>query len=100
MTRIRSQRGLAAAAIILVIILGVVTLMLGRGFFQPAADLGRREVTAERMTRITKALVDFAKLQARLPCPARDVTGPTGQGHAKLDVPRQTTVRFVSRLYL
>lgn len=71
MTAFRSQRGLAAAAVILIIILGAIALMLGRGVFQPGADLSRREVTTERMTRISKALVDFAKLQGRLPCPAR-----------------------------
>ncbi len=71
MTRFRSQQGLAAAAIILIIILGAIALMLGRGVFQPGADLGRREATAAAMTKISKALVDFAALNRRLPCPAR-----------------------------
>lgn len=70
-TRMRSQQGLAAAAVILLIILGAVALILGRGIFQPSADLGRREATSVAMTKISKALVDFAALNRRLPCPAR-----------------------------
>jgi len=70
-TRMRSQQGLAAAAVILIIILGAVALLLGRGVFQPGADLGKREATAAAMARVAKALVDFAALNRRLPCPAR-----------------------------
>lgn len=71
MRPLRSQRGFAAATIVIVLILIAVALVFGRSFSRPEADLGRRDVTNTSMTRISKALVEFAALNRRLPCPAR-----------------------------
>ena len=67
----RLERGLAAAAIVIVLILAAVVLVLGRGALRIGADLDRRSVTHASLTRISNALVGFATLNRRLPCPAR-----------------------------
>lgn len=67
----RSQRGLAAAAIVIVLILAAVALILGRGYFRSEAILDQRGVTDANMRRISDALVAYASLNQRLPCPAR-----------------------------
>ena len=67
----RSQRGLAAATIIIVLILAAVALLLGRSAWRSAVELDRRGVTDASLARVSKALVEFASLNRRLPCPAR-----------------------------
>jgi hypothetical protein len=58
------------AAVVLLIVLGVVALILGRGVSQQGAGLDRRTVVEDTMTRISKALVEYSSLNGRLPCPA------------------------------
>jgi hypothetical protein len=66
----RSQRGLAAATVVIVLILTAVVLLLGRSYFRSDAILDQREVTDANLRRVSEALVQFASLNQRLPCPA------------------------------
>lgn len=66
----RSERGLAAAAVVVVLILVAVVLVLGRGFFKTAEELNQRAQTETNLRRISDALVQYASLNQRLPCPA------------------------------
>jgi hypothetical protein len=66
----RSQRGLAAATIVIVLILTGVVLLLGRSHFRSEAILDQREVTDSNLRRVSDTLVQFASLNQRLPCPA------------------------------
>lgn len=66
----RSQKGLAAAAVVIVLIVAAVALLLGRRYFAAEATLDQREVTNANLRRIADALVQFAVLNQRLPCPA------------------------------
>jgi hypothetical protein len=65
------QRGLAAAAVIVVLILVAVVLVLGRSFVGPATSLDQRSVTDANFRQVSDALVRYASLNQRLPCPAR-----------------------------
>jgi hypothetical protein len=69
--RIRPQRGLAAAVVVIVVILAIVALILGRATSRSDVDLDRRGATDAALTRVSKAIVEFAALNRRLPCPAR-----------------------------
>jgi hypothetical protein len=66
----RSERGLAAAAVFIVLILVALALVLGRGFFGSETALDQRAVTDANLRRASDALVQFASLNQRLPCPA------------------------------
>lgn len=66
----RSQKGLAAATVVIVLILAAVVLLLGRRYFAAEATLDQREATDANLRRIADALVQFAVLNQRLPCPA------------------------------
>lgn len=67
----RRQRGLAGAAVLVLVILALLAVALGRGAFSDEeAGLDQRGVTTARMTKITEALVAFSALNGRLPCPA------------------------------
>jgi len=66
----RSQRGLAGAAAIVVLIVVVLALVLGRSFFSQGITLEQRGATDANMRRISDAIVAFAALNKRLPCPA------------------------------
>lgn len=78
----RSQKGLAAAAVIIVIIVVAVVLAFGRSLVKSSVTLGQRAVTESNLRKITDALVQFASLTQRLPCPAR---GDTDSGNADPD---------------
>jgi len=78
----RHQQGLAAAAIIVVLIVVAVALMVGRGFFSPDLALAQRSVTEANLRRISDALVQYASLNRRLPCPA---SGSLDTGDANPD---------------
>lgn len=93
----RSQRGLAAATIIIVIILAAVAVALGRNFFDKSVDLNRRETTDANLRRIGDAVVTFAALNRRLPCPAdgRLPTGHASAGAEERDVSQKCNVGFV-----
>ena len=80
----RHQRGLAAATIIIVIIVAAVAVALGRNFFDKSVELNRRETTEANLRRIGDAVVTFAALNRRLPCPA-DGRLPTGHASAGLE---------------
>ena len=68
----RPQRGLAAAAVLIIVILALLAVALGRGAFQnEELGLDQRSVTDVRMKKVTDALVAFVALSGRLPCPAR-----------------------------
>jgi hypothetical protein len=71
MRSFRRQGGLAAAAVFIIIVLAVIALVAGRGFFDKAAILGQRDVTEAHFKAVSDALVAFATLNRRLPCPAR-----------------------------
>lgn len=66
----RRERGLAAAAVIIVLIVVAVALVLGRGYFQSGLVLDQRGVTDANLRLVSDALVQFASLNQRLPCPA------------------------------
>lgn len=66
----RYQRGLAGAAAIVVLLVVVLTLVLGRSFFPQGLVLEQRGATDANMRRIADAVVAFATLNKRLPCPA------------------------------
>jgi hypothetical protein len=83
----RSEKGLAAAAIVVVLILVAVALVLGRGFFQPAETLTQRARTDANLRRISDALVQYASLNQRLPCPA---SGNLDTGDANPDAASAT----------
>lgn len=70
MDSLRRQQGLAAAAVVIVVLLALVAVFFAREATQPAESLDRREVTDARMRRVADALVTFAALNRRLPCPA------------------------------
>lgn len=70
MPSFRRQQGLAAAALVIVVLLALVAVFFAREATQPAESLDRREVTDARMRRVADALVTFAALNRRLPCPA------------------------------
>jgi|GEM_PF-1289780 len=79
----RQQRGLAGAAVLILVILALLAVALGRGAFSDEeAGLDQRGVTTARMTKITDALVAFVALNGRLPCPA---TGTLDTGDAAPD---------------
>ncbi|MGE0356778.1 MAG: type II secretion system protein [Burkholderiales bacterium] len=79
------QEGLAAATVVIVIILAVMALALGRGAFQREAEvLDQRGATDARLRKIQDALVAYAVLKGRLPCPA---VGNPGTGDAAPDAP-------------
>ncbi len=79
------QRGLAAATVVIVIILALVALALDRGAFRREATiLDQREATDARMRKIRDALVAYAVLSGRLPCPA---SGNANAGDAVPDAP-------------
>ncbi len=70
------QRGLAAAALVVAVILAVLVLVLGRGAFQREEEvLDQRGTTDARMRKVTDSLVAFVVLNGRLPCPARGDDG-------------------------
>lgn len=66
----RTQRGLAGAAVIVIVIVVVLALVLGRSFFRQEVVLEQRGATDTNMRRIADAVVAFAALNRRLPCPA------------------------------
>jgi len=66
----RSQRGLAAATIVIVLILTAVVLILGRTYFRADAVLDQRAATEANLKTTVDALISFAVLNRRLPCPA------------------------------
>jgi hypothetical protein len=66
----RTQRGLAGAAAIVIVIIVVLALVLGRGYFSQGVTLEQRGATDSNMRRIADAVVAFAALNRRLPCPA------------------------------
>lgn len=66
----RHERGLAAAAVIIVLIVVAVALVLGRGYIQSGLVLDQRGVTDANLRLVSDALVQFASLNQRLPCPA------------------------------
>ena len=70
MRSLRPQRGLASAAIVIILILTALALVLGRGYFQGQASLDQRGSTEANLRRVSDALVGFASLNRRLPCPA------------------------------
>ncbi|MCW5592774.1 MAG: hypothetical protein KIS74_11800 [Burkholderiales bacterium] len=73
----RPQRGLAAATVIIVLILAAVALVLGRRYFVAEVTLEQRESTEANLRRVSEALIQFAALNQRLPCPAAG-TSATG----------------------
>lgn len=82
----RHQQGLAAAAVLIVLILVAVALVLGRGFVQPGISLDQRAATEANLRRVTDALVLYASLNQRLPCPARgDVDAGTADPETATD---------------
>jgi len=66
----RLQSGLAAAIVVIVLILAGLAVVFGRGFFDKTIDLQRREATAANLRRVADAMVTYAALNQRLPCPA------------------------------
>jgi hypothetical protein len=70
MSPVRQQKGLAAAALVVLIVLGVLALVLGRGYFDKGASLGQRAATDASLKTTADALTAFAVLNRRLPCPA------------------------------
>ncbi len=70
MPAVKRQAGMAGATVIIIVILGLVALILGARIFDSQLGLNQREVTDANMRRVTDALVNFASLNQRLPCPA------------------------------
>lgn len=66
----RRQAGLAAAAIVILLVLGLVAVILGTRSFNAALGLDQREATIANMRLISAALAGYASLNQRLPCPA------------------------------
>ncbi len=71
----KQQQGLAGAALVVLVILGLVALLFGRGYFHDAVSLDQRAATDAAMRRVSDALVAFATLNRRLPCPAQGNAG-------------------------
>ncbi len=68
----RPQKGLAGAAVLIIVILALLAVALGRGAFRDEeVGLDQRGATDARMKKITDALVAYVVLNARLPCPAQ-----------------------------
>lgn len=68
----KGQRGLAGAAILVVMILALLAIVLGRSVFQKdELGLDQREATQANLRKISDALLAYATLNRRLPCPAR-----------------------------
>lgn len=62
---------------IILLILGLMAVILGARIYDSKLGLDQREVTEAHMRRIQEALVNFASLNQRLPCPA-DGSGTDG----------------------
>lgn len=73
---LRPQQGLAAAAVVIVLILVALAISLGRDYFRGEAMLDQQDVTDASLRKISDALVAYATLNGRLPCPAQG-TKPT-----------------------
>ncbi len=66
----RAQRGLAGALVVIVLILAALGLLFSRGATRTALNLDQRAQTAASLKRVSDALVAYATLNRRLPCPA------------------------------
>lgn len=88
----RPQQGLAAAAVVIVLILVAVAISLGRDYFRGEAMLDQQDVTDASLRKISDALVAYATLNGRLPCPAQGAkpTPPAVDGVAVPDTPTTT----------
>lgn len=89
---LRPQQGLAAAAVVIVLILVAVAISLGRDYFRGEAMLDQQDVTDASLRKISDALVAYATLNGRLPCPARGTkpTPPAVDGAAVPDTATAT----------
>lgn len=77
MTMRSRQAGLAGATVIILLILGLMAVILGARIFDSQVGLDQREITDANLRRISEALVNYASLNQRLPCPA-DGNGTSG----------------------
>lgn len=66
----RGEQGMAIATIVVLLILVAVAIIMGRSRFLPELMLDQRSVTETNLRRISDALVQYATLNRRLPCPA------------------------------
>ena len=76
----RAQRGLAGALVIIVLLLAAIAVLFGRSATKVEGNLDQRERTANSLRRVSDALVAYATLNRRLPCPA---AGPSTTGDAE-----------------
>lgn len=65
------QAGFSGALLIIAIILIGVAVLLARGLSRTDVSLEREAGTRANLARVTDALMNFAMMNARLPCPAR-----------------------------
>jgi hypothetical protein len=75
----RAQHGLAGALVVIVLILAAIGLLLGRNATLSEANLDQRARTASSLRHLSDALVVYATLNRRLPCPA---SGSSAAGDA------------------
>lgn len=76
---IRRQSGAIAGVVVIVLILVIFALVLARSLSRSQPELEQDRRTRENLQRVSDALVAFASLNQRLPCPAQgtDATGST-----------------------
>lgn len=87
---LRPQQGLAAAAVVIVLILVALAISLGRDYFRGEAMLEQQDVNDASLRKISDALVAYATLNGRLPCPAQG-TRPTPPAVDGVAVPDAST---------